>query len=335
MHVTTYYRTFNRSWPSSYCRKMKFCVAFLILLLAIIGVLSHDEARESEISENGTPSRERATGNSSGRNNGKRSAVRQKTNKNTSRARTNQKRRKLEQRPYYFWYTQDATLQTRQGLLDDLECPLGHYREFGSPMQGIPGGTRMDGCIKCSRGRFGNTTQLTSSNCTAPCPMGTFRATTGATSIEDCARCPEGTYGNTTGLTTSKCSGSCLELNNGDMHFYSKQEGLTSMDDCLLCPPGLFNKQCRSIWGYASPRDSILPNMAQGRTIGRSREPGKEYHFAKHGSPSSSQFPKYLEIYRNYERKRLEERRANGLEDPNELDPFLDFNQLWKKDFHF
>ena len=100
-------------------------------------------------------------------------------------------------------------------LSTGLPCPAGQYNN-GS--QGV--------CSLCPQGRFGNTTGLTSSNCSgvcnasaghvcsggatasigSQCPVGQY-STNG--SISTCSPCPNGTYGSATGLSAATCSGGC------------------------------------------------------------------------------------------------------------------------------
>ena len=143
------------------------------------------------------------------------------------------------QRPYYNWHEDydEESMQTKNGVYPNLRCPYGHYRSFGNDELMEPGGLRMDGCLKCERGYYGNTTDLQTPQCTAPCPKGTYRDKPGGAWIEDCTPCPAGTFGEEEGLKTKKCSGSCSDLNENykNRNFFSRREGLTSREGKLLC----------------------------------------------------------------------------------------------------
>ena len=138
------------------------------------------------------------------------------------------------QRPYYNWHEDyDAeSMETKNGVYPNLRCPYGHYRSFGDDELMEPGGLRMDGCLKCEKGYYGNTTDLQTPQCTAPCPKGTYRDKTGGKWIEDCFPCPVGTFGEEEGLITKDCSGSCTDLNDDykNKKFFSRRAGLTSRD---------------------------------------------------------------------------------------------------------
>ena len=125
--------------------------------------------------------------------------------------------------PWYNFYRQNEDqMMITDGILPTLSCPYGHYRDFDK-------GILLDGCVKCPPGRFGNTTDLRSSNCTAPCPPGTYLDRDGGRSSEDCIPCPAGTFGEEEGLTSDSCSGRCEELNtNTGKLYYSFDKGLTS-----------------------------------------------------------------------------------------------------------
>lgn len=84
-------------------------------------------------------------------------------------------------------------------------------------------------------GVYGETEALTSKECTAPCPVGTYRPTTGAMDVKDCIRCPRETYIPTTGST------SCLSCPAGT---YSIKLGSYSLDDCKTCPPSYRGNKC-------------------------------------------------------------------------------------------
>lgn len=70
-----------------------------------------------------------------------------------------------------------------------------------------PGTYCVDGLrYPCPAGRYGTTTHLVHSNCTAICPVGHYCPE----SSSDPIKCPAGTYGAVEGLSTSDCSGLCL-----------------------------------------------------------------------------------------------------------------------------
>ena len=128
--------------------------------------------------------------------------------------------------PWYNFYRQNEhnnMMTITNGILTTLSCPYGYYRDFGK-------GIMLDGCVKCPLGRYGNTTNLQSSNCTAPCPIGTYLDKKGGKSIEDCIPCPEGTFGEEEGLTSSLCSGRCEDLNtfHSSKRYYGMGKGLAS-----------------------------------------------------------------------------------------------------------
>jgi len=154
--------------------------------------------------------------------------------------------RRLQHRPYYSWYEKDELLETQNGELPELSCRLGTYRDYGNRYLKRPGGLRMEGCIDCPKGRYGSSTDLKNSLCTAACPRGTYRDRTGGRSVKDCRKCPEGTFGEETGLTTSSCSGFCTDLNNSKKKYYSDVTGLTTRAGCKECPQGYNGWQCRS-----------------------------------------------------------------------------------------
>ena len=129
---------------------------------------------------------------------------------------------KSQLKPWYNFYRDNENQMTIiDGILPTLSCPFGHYRDFSR-------GIMLDGCVKCPKGYFGNSTDLQSSNCTAPCPPGTYLDRRGGKSINDCIPCPAGTYGEEEGLTKDTCSGRCNRLNTYWKRYYSSKKGLTS-----------------------------------------------------------------------------------------------------------
>lgn len=67
---------------------------------------------------------------------------------------------------YNFYQKNEDKMMITNGILPTLTCPYGHFRNFDK-------GILLDGCIKCPKGYFGNTTNLQFPNCIAPCPPGT------------------------------------------------------------------------------------------------------------------------------------------------------------------
>ena len=131
--------------------------------------------------------------------------------------------------PWYNFYRENEEhMKIHDGILPTLSCPYGYYRDYDK-------GILLDGCVKCPLGRFGNTTDLHSSNCTDPCPRGTYLDKEGGKSIEDCIPCPEGTYGENEGMTSALCSGRCEDLkSNSWIRYFSDDKGLTSRDRELI-----------------------------------------------------------------------------------------------------
>lgn len=152
---------------------------------------------------------------------------------------------RTEHHPYYYWYNQDESLETRNGKLPTLSCPLGKYRDFGNKYLRKPGGIRLEGCLDCPKGRYGDRNDLKNSLCSGTCPLGTYLDETGGKSINDCKMCPKGTYGDGIGLETASCSGHCTDRNNGNRKYYSDEEGLVSWAFCKRCPRGYRGWQCK------------------------------------------------------------------------------------------
>ncbi|GMH48268.1 hypothetical protein TrVE_jg11673 [Triparma verrucosa] len=152
--------------------------------------------------------------------------------------------RRLQHRPVTSWTTGES-FETKNGAVPTISCPLGTYREFGNSNLARPVGQRYDGCEFCPRGRYGSTTDLSNSLCTAPCPKGRYRDTPGAASADDCRYCPEGVFGSTEGLTTKDCSGRCSDSNTASKQYYSDVKGLERSNDCKTCPVGYRGWQCK------------------------------------------------------------------------------------------
>lgn len=170
-------------------------------------------------------------------------------------------RRRLKHRPYFYWFSQaNESLETENGVYPNLACPLGTYRNFANRQLRIPGGLRLDGCIECPKGKYGDRTDLKSSNCTASCPKGTYLDKTGGVSLVDCILCPEGTYGNEEGLTTKECSGLCTNMNTESTKYYSSTRGLNKKWDCKICPAGYSGWQCESDMKITDPKENHYQN---------------------------------------------------------------------------
>ena len=151
------------------------------------------------------------------------------------------------------------SLETSNGNVPTISCPLGMYREVtGSTYARRPGGLRTDGCIPCPRGKFGSTTDLTSSACTDDCAKGSYRDLPGGTSQADCFACPEGTYGSAEGLTARTCSGQCIDHNDVHTRWYSDVSGLTQASDCKVCPEGYRGWQCD--WAHEDRKGESTKN---------------------------------------------------------------------------
>lgn len=131
--------------------------------------------------------------------------------------------------PWYNFYRQNEDqMAISAGILPTLSCPYGHYRDFTK-------GIMLDGCVKCPRGYFGNSTGLHTPNCTAPCPAGTYLDRRGGKGMEDCIPCPAGCFGEEEGLTKDSCTGRCEEIHrNTGKRYYGTDTGLTSRDRKFL-----------------------------------------------------------------------------------------------------
>lgn len=142
--------------------------------------------------------------------------------------------RRLHAGPYYEWYNyeEEDNAEPKNPLLTIPPCLLGTYRELGNNHLRIPGGLRGEGCIPCPAGRYGDSTNLTNSQCSGACPRGSYLDYSGAKSIDECKPCPEGTYGEQSGLTTEQCSGQCIDMNTKSTKYYSDVKGIQSKASC-------------------------------------------------------------------------------------------------------
>ena len=145
---------------------------------------------------------------------------------------------------WYNWYDTDNGEGDAE-IFPTLSCPKGHFRRLKKKTY-EQGGIQLDGCIKCPVGVYGDSTDLTSSDCTAPCPKGYYNDEEGITSIDDCKPCPPGTFGDEEGLTDSSCSGLCSDLNSRGRQYFSTEKALTSIEDCQLCPERYNYHSCKA-----------------------------------------------------------------------------------------
>jgi len=172
-------------------------------------------------------------------------------------------RRRLQHVPKTSWFRPGESLETSNGNVPMLSCPLGKYRiTTAYTYNRRPGGLREDGCIECPRGKFGSTTDLTSSDCTGNCPKGTYRDVPGGITAADCFYCPEGTFGSVKGLVNEHCSGMCSDLNDVNTKWYSNVAGLTQSSDCLACPEGYRGWQCE--WDHEDRKNEGTENGFAG-----------------------------------------------------------------------
>lgn len=159
----------------------------------------------------------------------------------------------------------NETLRTYDGQIPIVSCPLGHYRPasnlrsnkaadgstfLSSNLDSNTGteihasklnGQRQDGCVACSRGKYGSETGLISEKCSGFCPPGTYGDKTGLKSMEECQLCPPGTYTEQRGTTGSTTSNRCHLCPVGK---YSDTSGNTRRSSCIPCPHGYHGWQC-------------------------------------------------------------------------------------------
>jgi len=128
--------------------------------------------------------------------------------------------------------------RTTNGQVPRVNCEPGYYRPRGGSNLIMITGQRLDGCIQCPRGTFGQTSGLTDRSCSGSCPLGTYSDRLGRTSVADCKPCPLGTYGAGIGLTTASCSGSCPAGR------YTPAVGATDASACEACVLGLEVEPC-------------------------------------------------------------------------------------------
>ena len=139
------------------------------------------------------------------------------------------------------------TIRTYNGIVPIESCPIGYWRPLGSTSRNMITGPRIDGCVACPRGTYGQTT--TGTPCVL-CPIGTYGDEVGLTSIRECQFCPQGRYGIRSGLTTKSCTGRC------PVGKYSDITGMTTpTTQCMTCEVTSQNWQCRSSVDPRSAKD--------------------------------------------------------------------------------
>ena len=106
------------------------------------------------------------------------------------------------------WFTGQDT-KTYNGAVPRTTCPNGYYRPAGGTNLASVSALRVDGCILCPRGKFGDREGETDALCSGSCPLGKFNERTGLTDINECKLCPSGRYGSSIGMTHNRCSGAC------------------------------------------------------------------------------------------------------------------------------
>ena len=75
------------------------------------------------------------------------------------------------------------TVRTYNGIVPIESCPIGYWRPLGSTSRNMVTGPRLDGCLACPRGTYGQTT--TGTPCVL-CPIGTYGDEVGLTAITQC-----------------------------------------------------------------------------------------------------------------------------------------------------
>ena len=132
------------------------------------------------------------------------------------------------------WFTGES-LETYNGAVPRTTCPKGYYRPSGGTDLMSVTALRVDGCVQCPRGKYGNTEGETDALCSGSCPLGKYSDRTGITSVFDCKNCPSGRYGASIGLQSKSCTAACAA---GKW----SPEGSTSSASCKVCEFNLSGK---------------------------------------------------------------------------------------------
>jgi hypothetical protein len=146
------------------------------------------------------------------------------------------------------WFTGE-TVSTYDGDVPRTTCPVGKYRVSSGSNLYSNKGLRVDGCIPCPRGRYGDAEGLTTAACSGSCPKGRYSDRIGITTVEDCMACESGKYGSSLGLTTAACTASC---NSG---YYTENEAAEASIECVACPTGYSQSPCDQGMTEREPRN--------------------------------------------------------------------------------
>lgn len=119
-------------------------------------------------------------------------------------------------------------VKTVDGDVPRTSCPIGYFRPPGGTDLVSLIGQRLDGCVKCPRGKYGSAPGQTDNMCSGSCPTGKYSDVTGITDIFQCKMCPTGRYGATPGLKTAQCSAACP---TGKW----SEQGATGSNYCIDC----------------------------------------------------------------------------------------------------
>ena len=138
-------------------------------------------------------------------------------------------------------------VQTVNGHVPTLTCPVGFYRMAGNLDRFVVTAPRLDGCLKCPRGTYGQT--ISGTPC-VNCPLGKYGDEVGLKAVTECQFCPQGRYGLRSGLTTSSCTAKCPAGKFSDM------TGSTTPLNCMKCHPTSHQWQCKNA---VKPRSAVNP----------------------------------------------------------------------------
>jgi len=131
-----------------------------------------------------------------------------------------------------------------------IVCPAGTYNSNTSS-------TTLSACTTCSAGSYCPTGSAINTPCPlgsycsipstiAPCPDGTYGATTGLTSASQCTTCPVGSY----------CfNGTNITCNGG----YTIGTGKSSPASCVPCPTGTYSSPTNTTCLYCPPGQTSTP----------------------------------------------------------------------------